>query len=65
MMQLPEWNRLQVQKAMREAYTLNSRVDYFDATGNLFPTASELALFYIEKHAPEFQQEHQEEQEFG
>lgn len=54
---LAEWNNDQIQEALSE----NSRVDYYDATGNLFPTVSQLIIFWIENNAAEFQQAHEDD----
>ena len=60
-MTLAEWNNIQIQ----EAFKINYRVEYFDATDDLFPSDNELVIFYIDQHAPEFQQEHRDEIDFG
>lgn len=43
-----------------EAFTLASRIEYFNETEDLFPSAQELVLFWIDKHAAEHQYEYHE-----
>ena len=57
-MTLAEWNNKQIQ----EAFKLSNRQDYFDATDNLLPSASQLVLFYIENNATQFEEEHERDE---
>ena len=54
-MTLAEWNNEQIQ----EAFDTRNREAYFDATENLFPTASQLVMFYIEHNATQFEEDHE------
>ena len=38
---------------LRLAFTTNSRIEYFDVMDDLFPTDTQLILFWIDHHADE------------